>query len=208
VPPEFYFAFWVSHYTRAVPDGYVESRKSGTNMLTDHLLHRYYDKVLNVTTGPIFSASRWRDMLDLNWRMRDFKDKVRNAQRLNTTVRVSNPLFWTDAGTLDPRTQLITATGKAGYLLIGPGIPLRAGTYEVRWTGTRAAGNPDAGYVQVCSRDCTDVVARTMVLPVVEDGVLARAVFTISKDVRDAEFRLYVNENSGVTLEAISISQR
>jgi arabinofuranosyltransferase len=208
VPPDFYFAFWVSHYTRALPDGYLDSRRSGTNLLTDHQLRRYYDKVLNVTTGPIFSAARWRDILDLNWRMRDFKDKARSAQRLNTTVRVSNPLFWTDAGTLDQRTQLITATGKAGYLLIGPGIPLRAGTYEVRWTGTRAPGNPDAGYVQVCSHDCADVVARTMLLPVVEDGVLARAVFTISEDVRDAEFRLYVNENSGVTLEAITISQK
>ena len=209
VPPDFYFAFWVSHYTRAIPEGYVESRKSGTDMLTDHLLRLYYDKVVNVTTGPIFSASRWRDIIDLNWRMRDFKDKVRNKQRLNATVRVSNPLFWTEAGTLDQRTQLITATGKAGYLLIGPGIPLRPGTYEVRWTGTRAPGNnPDAGYVQVCSHDCADVAARTTLLPVVEDGVLARAVFTITDDVRDAEFRLYVNDNSGVTLEAIVISQR
>jgi hypothetical protein len=208
IPPDFYFAFWVSHFTRSLPSGYVESRRSGENLIEDRLIHRYFDKILNVTTGPIFSASRWRDIFDLNWRLRDFKDEIQATQRLEATVKVTNPLFWTEAGELNPRNELITATGKAGYLLIGPGVPMRPGTYEVRWTGTlEHPDKTDLGFVEVCYNDCRTKVARA---PIAArgDGSIGDLLIHLTRDVRDIEFRMYGNENSGVTLAAVAISQR
>lgn len=207
IPPDFYFAFWVSHFTRALPTGYLESRRAGTNLIEDRLIHHYFDKILNVTTGPIFSWSRVRDIFDLNWRLRDFKDHVKTTQRLEATVKVSNPLFWTEAGELNPRNELITATGKAGYLLIGPGVPIAPGTYAVRWTGTlEQAAKNDLGFVEVCYEDCRTKLGRGPIAAS-DNGTLAELLFRAPQDARDVEFRMYVNENSGLTLATVAISE-
>jgi arabinofuranosyltransferase len=55
----------IGHYDRRMPAGYLESRLSGTNRVVDPGLARFYDGLLLVTQGPIFSANRWREI----WRL-------------------------------------------------------------------------------------------------------------------------------------------
>jgi arabinofuranosyltransferase len=65
--PANYKPTWrIGHFTRHVPQNYVQSAATGTNQLTDPNLAAYYDKLLLVTRGPLWSAARWRAIVDLN----------------------------------------------------------------------------------------------------------------------------------------------
>ncbi len=158
-----------------------------------------------MTTGPIFSWARFKDMVDLNWRQRQFKDRVKGRQRLDAVVRANNPLFWTHAGSLDQ--NVIRSSGRPGYLVMGPGTPLGAGTFRVRWTGTvQDAQRSDLGWVEICHRDCREQLAKNSIAP---DGeTLAEVGFQQPREIRDVEFRMYVNEGSGVTLHSVAITQQ
>ncbi len=48
----------VGHTTREVPEGYKESLITGTNMIEDPSLHQYYDILLFVTRGKLWSVDR------------------------------------------------------------------------------------------------------------------------------------------------------
>jgi len=206
IPPGFYFDFWVSHYTRELPEGYVESRRQKRNLIMDPIIHDYFEKILRVTTGPVFSMARFRDMVDLNWRLRNFHEVVRTRQRLDAVVRVDNPLFRTHVGVLD-NARVVRADGRAGYLLIGPGTPVGPGTYRVRWHGQAdQPEKPDLGFVEVCHSDCTALLARAQVVPHQGD-VLGETVVRLREDARDIEFRLWVNEGSGINVWSVAITQ-
>jgi arabinofuranosyltransferase len=208
IPPSFYFEFWVSHFTRALPAGYVESRRANRNLIEDPLIHDYFDKILRVTTGPVFSWARFRDILDLNWGLRDFKDRVKATQRLDALVRVTNPLIWTHAGWLDEGSSVIRSNGQAGYLLMGPGTPLSAGTFRVRWKGTAEhPQQPNLGFVEVCHDNCRTVLARQLIRPGPND-VLGEVAVRLTEAVRDVEFRMYVNEANGLTAWWVEITQQ
>ena len=207
VGQDFYFAFWVSHWTRALPAGYVESRRARQNLIEDPLIRDYYGKILNVTTGPLFSRLRFRDIFDLNLgRFRDVHKAVKARLRLDYVAQVNNPLFATDAGELDPRGGVIRATGKPGYLLLGPGVPLEPGTYRIRWNGTAAQADMDLGFVEVCHNSCRSLVSRMPITPT--NGALAEAIAPVGRDVRDIEFRMYVHRDSQVSLESVAIKQQ
>ncbi len=207
IPPSFYFEFWVSHFTRELPEGYVESRREKKNLIRDPLIRDYYDKILRVTTGPVFSMARVRDIVDLNWRLRGFKDQVKAKQRLHAAVRVNNPLFWTHVGYLDERERIIHSDGRAGYLLLGPGTPISPGTFRVRWHGqAERPQKPDLGFVEVCYDDCRSLLARNPIVPGADD-LLGEAVFRLKDEARDVELRLWVNEGSGVSVWTVAIEQ-
>ncbi|MGE4056046.1 MAG: hypothetical protein AB7F99_14715, partial [Vicinamibacterales bacterium] len=207
IPPSFYYEFWVSHFTRELPSGYVESRRARKNLIEDPLIRAYFDKILRVTTGPVFSLARFRDIYDLNVGMRDFKDQVKAQQRLNTVVRVTNPLFWSHVGQLDQRVSWIRSDGRQGYLLMGPGTPLGPGTFHVRWHGnTDKPEKTDLGFVEVCYDDCRTLLARNPLRPGPND-LLGEATVRLKDEARDVEFRLWVNEQSGVNVWTVGISQ-
>lgn len=72
-------AVWrIGHFFRWVPDGYPESILGGSNQIEDPHLRRYYDDLVLVTRGPIWSAERWGAIFRLNfgqssnWIDRDF----------------------------------------------------------------------------------------------------------------------------------------
>ncbi len=50
----------IGHFTRDVPAGYVQTWESGTNVLTDPDLHRFYDDLRLLTQSPIWSLGRFR----------------------------------------------------------------------------------------------------------------------------------------------------
>ncbi len=56
----------VGHLWRYIPDGYRESIASGRNSIRDPQLARYYDRLRLVTSGPLWSAARWRAIIGLN----------------------------------------------------------------------------------------------------------------------------------------------
>ena len=57
VSESLYFEFYAGHFFRELPGGYVESRRERKNLIADPLLHDYFDKLLNVTAGPIFTLA-------------------------------------------------------------------------------------------------------------------------------------------------------
>jgi arabinofuranosyltransferase len=56
----------VGHYGRHVPDGYIETLKSGENRFADPRLGLYYEKLKLVISGPIWSRERWRAIWEFN----------------------------------------------------------------------------------------------------------------------------------------------
>jgi arabinofuranosyltransferase len=48
----------MGHFQRTVPDGYVETIRTGTNRLTDPDLAAYYERLRLVVAGPLWSARR------------------------------------------------------------------------------------------------------------------------------------------------------
>ena len=58
---------WKSgHFFRMIPVGYVDSLLEGRNLIQDPDLHAYYDKLWNITSGPVFSPERLADVVRMN----------------------------------------------------------------------------------------------------------------------------------------------
>ena len=88
VSESLYFEFYAGHFFRDLPNGYLESRRERRNLLVDPLLHDYYDKLMNVTAGPIFSSARVRDIWDLNFgRYRRIHELVTAQRPVSVSVR-------------------------------------------------------------------------------------------------------------------------
>lgn len=56
----------IGHFYRPLPDGYLETVRTGTNVIRDPRIARLYDDLGEVTRGDLFTASRWRTILRLN----------------------------------------------------------------------------------------------------------------------------------------------
>lgn len=210
VSESLYFEFYAGHFFRELPGGYIESRREGRNLIADPLLHEYYDKLLNVTSGPIFSASRARDVWDLNFgRYRRLHELVTARRPVAVSVSADNERFSTDVGVRNTRGSgtLSTTGGREGYLQMGPNIPLKAGRFRVRWLGTTnaAAGEP-IGFVDVWA-DGTRVDRRDVFYAEfgAADKLLAEITFDLKKPTTNLEYRLYVNKGVRVILERINL---
>ena len=56
----------IGHFMRQIPANYVDSVRSGTNLLLDPVTKNYYDSIRIVTRGPLLSYERLREILRLN----------------------------------------------------------------------------------------------------------------------------------------------
>ena len=56
----------IGHFTRSLPEGYLESRLYGENRLQDPELAELFDSVITVTRGELFSKERWREIWRYN----------------------------------------------------------------------------------------------------------------------------------------------
>lgn len=54
------------HYKRALPEGYVDSVRKKQNLIADPDLARYYDKILQITRGDIWSWDRFVAIWQVN----------------------------------------------------------------------------------------------------------------------------------------------
>jgi hypothetical protein len=123
------------------------------------------------------------------------------------SVTADNDRFSTDVGVRDTRGDgVIRASGRAGYLQMGPNIPLKAGQYRVRWIGPiEAAPGQEMGFVDVWV-DGERQIAKTPVMTgafPAADRVLAETAFTLKRSTTDVEYRFYVNEGFRPVLERV-----
>ena len=58
--------FRIGHFKRELPQGYLETRVLGRNLLTDPGLHAAYDDIMLVTQAPLLTPGRWAAMWRLN----------------------------------------------------------------------------------------------------------------------------------------------
>ncbi|MDE3156358.1 MAG: hypothetical protein KGN76_14745, partial [Acidobacteriota bacterium] len=56
----------IGHFERTIPDGYLDTLRTGTNQLTDPALAAYYDKLSLIVRGPIWSRARLMTILWMN----------------------------------------------------------------------------------------------------------------------------------------------
>jgi hypothetical protein len=205
-----YFEFYMGHFFRPIPAGYVESRQMGRNLIEDPLIRDYYDRLLRITTGPVWSAARFADIFSLNLgHYRNFHRMVGERRQIFISPRANNSRFSSDVGTVDHVRGTIQSTGRSGFLQFGPSIPLRAGRYEVEWIGTvdTSVAGP-IGFVVVCYEGCTKELGRAEVHTLTYDAsarLIARIPFVLRRPVTDIEYRLFINDKASVTLERVSL---
>ena len=211
VSESLYFEFYAGHFFRELPNGYLESRREGRNLLVDPLLHDYYDKLLNVTAGPVFSWARAGDIWDLNFgRYRRIHDLVTTRRPVFVSVAADNERFSTDVGVRNTRGDgaLFASGAREGYLQMGPNIPLRAGHFKVRWIGTTEAGPGEPlGLVEAWT-DGERLVARRAVFGgefSASDGTLAELTFALEQPTTNLEYRLFVQKGVKLVLERINL---
>ena len=56
----------IAHFRRDLPPGYFESLESGENKLLDPALAEYYDQLLLITRGDLWSRARWQAIWKMN----------------------------------------------------------------------------------------------------------------------------------------------
>lgn len=60
----------MGHFERWVPNGYLETLRTGQNQLEDPQIAALYERLALVTRGPLWSGRRWRAILELNLGLR------------------------------------------------------------------------------------------------------------------------------------------
>lgn len=72
----------IGHFQRALPDGLIQTLRSGTNQFNDPGLAAYYDTLALITRGPLFSLARFRAIAAMNLGLSDhLLDQYRTSIR-------------------------------------------------------------------------------------------------------------------------------
>jgi hypothetical protein len=206
VSPRVYFDFWASHYFRDLPPGYVESTDQDKNLLADPLLHDYYDKLRNVTRGSVFRMSRLADIWALNVNYRNLHEQYEKTRQIAISMPATHTRFLTEVGFRDERAMMMRATGRAGLLQYGPGIPLKAGYYRVRWIGT--VENPEGtqvGFVEAWDGDHRLERQPVIVGDTNKDRKVAQIDFSLPEAARSLEYRFFVTDTARLNIERIEL---
>jgi arabinofuranosyltransferase len=209
VSRQLYFEFYVGHYFRDIPDGYLDSVERNGNYVTDPLIHDYYDRLREVVKGPLISASRLRSIWYLNLgEGRQFAQRYDARRPVALSIRAANERFSTDVGQRDPATSTLRSTGRSGYLQYGPDIPMKAGTFRARWIGTVAEGSagPSLGFVDVWvegRRLARREINSSDLRP--DTHEIAEISFQLEQPVDHLEYRLWIEGHRAVVLERVEL---
>lgn len=82
LPSEIRNTWRPGHLYRSIPDGYLETIKSGKNRIVDENLSQYYDRLKDIVSGPIFDRRRLISIVKMNFGLYDYlidTDKYRHA---------------------------------------------------------------------------------------------------------------------------------
>ena len=213
IDDDIYLYFFASHFGRTLPEGYYESRLRGTNRIADPLIHEYYDHLLNVTTGSIWSWSRLRDIVALSaGRLSDLQHQIVQHRPVRISTTAVHDRLDTDLSVPDG-DNAVRSTGEAGFMQRGPSTPMRAGRYRIVWKGT-VRTNPTAGApvgrVVACYNECRTVIA-TAPVPAPRDGepptdVVMDLPIQLESNVGDLEYRLFVNRGVILRLDRVTLT--
>ncbi|WDS35637.1 glycosyltransferase family 1 protein [Pseudoxanthomonas sp.] len=112
--------------------------------------------------------------------------------------------FNTQLGVGELQRGRMETTGKAGFFLYGPYVPLPAGAHLVKLHGK---GKGD-GWMDVCSSHGQQVHARADLHVVAEDGessqsLLAQLEFVLERPVTNLEIRIVVDEGAELSLDSV-----
>ena len=208
VSPRLYFEFYAGHYFRDIPEGYLESLKSGTNQIAEPALHEYFDRLRAITSGPIFTASRFASIWYMNAGTgRRMARRYEEQRPVALSIRAANERFITDAGDRDEAAGAVVSNGRAGYLQMGPGIPMKAGTFRARWIG-QVSGSPAGplGFVDVWDGD------RQLARREIHGGEvvtarqqIAEIEFVLAERSQHLEYRLWVDGRHPIRLERVEL---
>lgn len=55
----------IGHFRRELPAGYLETLQSGVNVILNPEIARYYERIRQVTRGPLYSPGRWAQAVRL-----------------------------------------------------------------------------------------------------------------------------------------------
>jgi len=70
----------IGHFQRALPDGLIQTLRSGTNQFNDPGLAAYYDALTLITRGQLLSGARLREIVAMNLGLREhFLDQYRSS---------------------------------------------------------------------------------------------------------------------------------
>lgn len=210
VSPRLYFEFYAGHYFRDIPEGYLESVARNQNLLSDPLLHDYYDKLRNVTRGPLLSGSRFRDIATLNvGKYRNLSDQILRRRAVALSIRADNERFRSDVGFGDPAAGGIRTNGeRAGYLQLGPGIPASRGLHRARWIGTVSGAPAEGplGYVEAWFGDTRVTREPVLQRATRDDHVLATLDFTVPDGgIGELDYRFFANAGTRMVLERVEL---
>jgi arabinofuranosyltransferase len=61
----------VGHFVRQLPEGYVDTVRTGANTIENRCLHDYYDILRRAISGPLFTVARWKAIAELNLGVHD-----------------------------------------------------------------------------------------------------------------------------------------
>ncbi|HZB26689.1 MAG TPA: hypothetical protein VE379_11180 [Vicinamibacterales bacterium] len=212
VSPRLYFEFYVGHYFRDIPEGYLDSLARGTNELRDPALRAYYGRLLQVIRGPLFTRERLASMWYLNaGEGRRFARRYAGARPVDVSIRASNERFGSDVGVRTADGHALRSDGRPGYLQYGPGIPMPSGTYRARWIGAVEGGahgdGQELGFVDVWDgerRLAYRPLSRGEVQP--ESRRLGEVDFVLPEATNHLEYRLWVNGGTPVMLERVELA--
>jgi arabinofuranosyltransferase len=62
----------IGHFIRTIPEGYVESIKTGNNLIKQPDLHIFYEKLRKITRGSVFNLKRFKEIFLMNIRTYDY----------------------------------------------------------------------------------------------------------------------------------------
>ncbi len=58
--------WWIGHFKRSIPDGYVASLEAGENRIENPDIAAYYEKLRSIIQGPLWDAQRWIHIVKMN----------------------------------------------------------------------------------------------------------------------------------------------
>jgi arabinofuranosyltransferase len=79
----------VGHFTRKIPEGYIETIESGNNKIKDESLKKYYDKLSFVIKGNLFDAERLKEIININCGKYDYLIEEYEKRLFNDRKNIS-----------------------------------------------------------------------------------------------------------------------
>jgi hypothetical protein len=130
-----------------------------------------------------------------------------STQALSSSYSASNNKIATAVGVKDEPKGMISASGKAGFLVYGPYETIEPGVYRLVAKGKLVGPAAQLGTFDVTSDKGQRILASRPIYAAVDpqSSVIATLLFEVETQIPDAEFRIQVQEQVTGTFTAFEI---